>query len=49
MSIAHPFREDSGRITHIWLDLIFKTELYIEIKHLLKKALTDDTIAVKSI
>lgn len=66
MNIAHPFREDNGRSTRIWLDLIFKTELYkvvdwskvdkedyflamerspikdIEIKYLLKNALTDD-------
>ncbi len=66
MNIAHPFREGNGCSTRIWLDLIFKTELYrvvdwskvdkedyllamerssikdIEIKHLLKNALTDD-------
>ena len=66
MNIAHPFREGNGRSTLIWLDLIFKTELYkvvdwskvdkedyflamerslikdIEIKYLLKNALTDD-------
>ncbi len=66
MNIAHPFREGNGRSTRIWLDLIFKTELYkvvdwskvdkedyflamerslikdIEIKYLLKNALTDD-------
>ena len=66
MNIAHPFREGNGRSTHIWLDLIFKTELHkvvdwskvdkedyllamerspikdIEIKHILKAALTDD-------
>lgn len=65
MNIAHPFREGNGRITRIWLDHIFKTELKqvvdwslidkedyllamerspirdIEIKYLLKKALTD--------
>ena len=28
MNIAHPFREGNGRSTHIWLDLIFKTELH---------------------
>ena len=66
MNIAHLFREDNGRSTRIWLDLIFKTELHkvvdwskvdkedyflamerslikdIEIKYLLKNALTDD-------
>ena len=66
MNIAHPFREGNGRVTRIWLDLIFKTELLmvvdwskvekydyllamerspvrdIEIKHILKAALTDD-------
>lgn len=66
MNIAHPFREGNGRSTRIWLDLIFKNELYkvvdwskvakedyllamerspikdIEIKHILKAALTDD-------
>ena len=66
MNIAHPFREGNGRVTRIWLDLIFKTELHmvvdwskvekydyllamerspvrdIEIKHILKAALTDD-------
>ncbi len=66
MNIAHPFREGNGRITRIWLDLIFKTELRkvvdwsrvdkddyllamerspikdIEIKHILRAALTDD-------
>lgn len=65
MNIAHPFREGNGRVTRIWLDLIFKKELKkvvdwnkidkndylsamerspikdIEIKHLLKQALTD--------
>ena len=65
MNIAHPFREGNGRVTRIWLDLIFKTELHmvvdwskvekydyllamerspvrdIEIKHILKAALTD--------
>ena len=65
MNIAHPFREGNGRVTRIWLDLIFKKELKmvvdwnkidkedylsamirspikdIEIKHLLKNALTD--------
>ncbi len=24
MNVAHPFREDSGRATRIWLDLILK-------------------------
>lgn len=66
MNIAHPFREGNGRVTRIWLDLIFKTELHmvvdwskvekydyllamerspvrdVEIKHILKAALTDD-------
>ena len=66
MNIAHPFREGNGRVTRIWLDLIFKTELHIvvdwskvekedyllamerspvrdiEIKYILKAALTDD-------
>ena len=66
MNIAHPFREGNGRRMRIWLDLIFKAELYnvvdwskvdkedyllamerspikdIEIKYLLKNALTDD-------
>ena len=27
MNIAHPFREDNGRSTRIWLDLILKKEL----------------------
>lgn len=27
MNIAHPFREENGRSTRIWLDLIFKNEL----------------------
>ena len=27
MNVAHPFREDNGRSTRIWLDLILKTEL----------------------
>jgi cell filamentation protein len=27
MNIAHPFREGNGRATHIWLDLILKTEI----------------------
>lgn len=27
MNIAQPFREGNGRSAHIWLDLIFKTEL----------------------
>ena len=27
MNVAHPFREGNGRITRIWLDLIFKKEL----------------------
>ena len=27
MNIAHPFREDNGRATRIWLDLILKKEL----------------------
>ena len=67
MNIAHPFREGNGRSTHIWLDLILKSELGvvvdwslvdkadyllamerspikdIEIKYLLKNALTDKT------
>lgn len=66
MNIAHPFREGNGRVTRIWLDLIFKTELHmvvdwskvekddyllamerspirdVEIKYILKAALTDD-------
>ena len=66
MNIAHPFREGNGRSMRIWLDLMFKAELYkvvdwskvdkedyllamdrspikdIEIKYLLKNALTDD-------
>ena len=66
MNIAHPFKEGNGRVTRIWLNLIFKTELHmvvdwskvekddyllamkrspvrdIEIKHILKDALTDD-------
>lgn len=66
MNIAHPFREGNGRGMRIWLDLMFKAELYkvvdwskvdkedyllamerspikdIEIKYLLKNALTDD-------
>ena len=66
MNVAHPFREGNGRATRIWLDLMFKAELYkvvdwskvdkedyllamerspikdIEIKYLLKNALTDD-------
>lgn len=28
MNIAHPFREGNGRSTRIWLDAIFKKELY---------------------
>ncbi|MEY9978501.1 protein adenylyltransferase Fic [Lysinibacillus sp. RC79] len=28
MNIAHPFREENGRATRIWLDLIFKKELH---------------------
>lgn len=27
MNVAHPFREDNGRSTRIWLDLLFKQEL----------------------
>ncbi len=27
MNVAHPFREGNGRVTRIWLDLIFKQEL----------------------
>lgn len=27
MNVAHPFREDNGRSTRIWLDCIFKREL----------------------
>lgn len=27
MNVAHPFREDNGRATRIWLDQILKTEL----------------------
>lgn len=65
MNVAHPFREENGRATRIWLDHILKAELGrvidwslvdkedyllamerspikdIEIKHLLKNALTD--------
>ncbi len=65
MNIAHPFREDNGRSTRIWLDAILKKEIKrvidwnkvdkedyllamerspikdIEIKHILKAALTD--------
>ena len=28
MNIAHPFREGNGRSMRIWLDLMFKAELY---------------------
>ncbi len=66
MNIAHPFREENGRSTRIWLDHILKTEIGkvvdwskvdkedyllamerspikdIEIKYLLKNALTDE-------
>ena len=28
MNIAHPFREGNGRATRIWLDLIFKTDIF---------------------
>lgn len=28
MNIAHPFREDNGRSTRIWLDLMFKAGLH---------------------
>ncbi len=31
MNIAHPFREGNGRATRIWLDLIFKKELVLEL------------------
>ena len=65
MNVAHPFREENGRSTRIWLDHILKSEIRmvvdwslvdkedyllamerspikdIEIKHLLKNALTD--------
>ena len=27
MNIVHPFREDNGRTTRIWLDLILKKEI----------------------
>ena len=27
MNVAHPFREDNGRSTHIWLDHILKNEI----------------------
>ncbi len=27
MNVAHPFRDGNGRVTRIWLDLIFKQEL----------------------
>ena len=27
MNVAHPFREGNGRVTRIWLDVIFKKEL----------------------
>jgi len=27
MNIAHPFREGNGSATHIWLDLVLKTEI----------------------
>ncbi len=27
MNIAHPFREGNGRVSRIWLDLMFKQEL----------------------
>lgn len=27
MNIAHPFREDNGRVTRIWLDFILKKEI----------------------
>lgn len=67
MNIVHPFREENGRSTRIWLDLILKKELNrvidwslvdkddyllamerspvrdIEIKHVLRQALTDKT------
>ena len=67
MNIAHPFREENGRSTRIWLDHILKHEIGkvvdwslvdkedyllamerspirdIEIKHVLKAALTDQT------
>ena len=66
MNVAHPFSEENGRSTRIWLDHILKNEIGrvvdwskvdkedyllamerspirdIEIKHLLKNALTDD-------
>ena len=66
MNIAHPFREENGCSTRIWLDLIIKKEIGkvvdwsrvdkedyllamerspikdIEIKHILKNALTDE-------
>ena len=66
MNIAHPFREENGRSTRIWLDHILKNEIGkvidwskvdkedyllamerspikdIEIKYLLKEALTDE-------
>ena len=29
MNIAHPFREENGRSTRIWLDLMLKKELNI--------------------
>lgn len=29
MNIAHPFREENGRSTRIWLDLILKKELHL--------------------
>lgn len=31
MNVAHPFREDNGRSTRIWLDLILKKELQLVI------------------
>lgn len=31
MNIAHPFREGNGRSTRIWLDLILKKELKLEV------------------
>lgn len=67
MNIAHPFREENGRSTRIWLDHILKHEIGkvvnwslvdkedyllamerspirdIEIKHVLKAAMTDQT------
>lgn len=67
MNVAHPFRDENGRATRIWLDLILKKIFKkcvdwqkidktaylqamerspvntLELKHLIKNALTEDT------